>query len=115
MKFQNIDQYIDRAPTHSKSILTRIRSRLQECILEAQECISYNMPAIRLKSVIIYYAAYEGHIGFYPTPSAITLFKEELDQYETSKGAIKFKYDEPLPLDLIERIAVFRRDEITNG
>ena len=70
----------------------------------AETCISYNMPAFRLGKIIAYYAGYKNHIGFYPLPACIQHFASELKPYKTSKGAVQFALDEPLPLDLIEKM-----------
>ena len=69
------------------------------------------MPAFNLKGILVYFAAFKNHIGFYPTSSGVYAFKEELVGYKTSKGAIQFPVDEPLPLDLITRIVIFRMNE----
>ena len=66
------------------------------------------MPAFKLNGVLVYYAAYQGHVGFYPTASPIEVFKEELSPYKFSKGAIQFPIGQPLPLELISRIVKFR-------
>ena len=81
---------------------------LHQCILQtipnAEPCISYNMPAFRLGKIIAYYAGYKNHIGFYPLPACIQHFASELKPYKTSKGAVQFALDEPLPHDLIEKM-----------
>ena len=77
----------------------------------AQETISYNMPAFRSEKVLVYYMAHSRHIGFYPTASPIKFFKEDLKNYNTSKGAIQFPMEKPLPLLLIKKIVKFRVKE----
>lgn len=77
----------------------------------AEEVISYKMPAFRFKGMLVYFAAFKNHIGFYPTNSGIEVFKDELDRYKSSKGAVQFPLDKPLPLDLIRRIVEFRVKE----
>jgi uncharacterized protein YdhG (YjbR/CyaY superfamily) len=66
------------------------------------------MPAFKLHGVLVYYAAYQKHIGFYPTPSAIKAFEKELAQYQSSKGAVQFPIDQPMPVELITKIVQFR-------
>jgi uncharacterized protein YdhG (YjbR/CyaY superfamily) len=81
---------------------------LHQCILQtipnAEPCISYNMPAFKIGKIIAYYAGYKNHIGFYPMPACIQHFATELKPYKTSKGAVQFALDEPLPHDLIEKM-----------
>jgi len=85
-----------------------LRKTIKTAAPAAEEVISYNMPAIKQNGILVYYAAYKAHIGFYPTPSAIEAFKKELSKYESSKGAVRFPLDQPLPLSLITRIVKFR-------
>ena len=69
------------------------------------------MPAFAQKGILVYFAAWKNHIGFYPIPSGTQAFKQELSAYESSKGAVKFPLDKPMPLDLISRIVKFRLAE----
>lgn len=78
---------------------------------DAKEVISYGMPAYRQNQILVYFAGYSKHIGFYPTSSGIEAFKEELSVYKTSKGTVQFPLDKPLPLDLISNIVKFRQEE----
>ena len=73
--------------------------------------ISYNMPAFKLHGVLVYYAAYKSHIGFYPTASPMKAFKEELADYKTSKGAIQFPIEKAIPTNLVKKIVKFRINE----
>ena len=75
---------------------------------EAEERISYQMPAFALHSIFVYFGAHKDHIGFYPTSSGIAAFQQELSAYKYSKGAVRFPHDQPLPMDLIIRIVRFR-------
>ena len=79
----------------------------------ASETISYQMPTFRLNRVLVHFAVHKKHIGFYPTPSAITKFSKELENYEFSKGSIKFPINKPIPWNLIKRIVEFRVKENT--
>lgn len=99
-KFESIDEYHRMFPQEIRNKLDALRTMIQQEAVHATECISYNMPAFKLKKVIAYYAAYSHHIGFYPMPAAIEKFSEELKSYKTSKGAIQF----PLHLDLPEKL-----------
>ena len=91
-----------------KSAVNSLRNEIKSVAPESIEVISYNMPAFKMKEVLVYFAVNKNHIGFYPTPSAIIEFKEELVPYKTSKGAIQFPIDKPLPYDLIRKIVKFR-------
>jgi len=107
-KFKTVDEYLSVLPAKTKSILKKLRTTIKQAAPQAEEAISYNMPAFKLKGMLVYYAAYKEHIGFYPTPSGIEAFKKELSVYEGAKGSIKFPIDKPLPLDLITSIVKFR-------
>jgi uncharacterized protein YdhG (YjbR/CyaY superfamily) len=112
LKFVSIDQYIDSFPLETQIALNQIRSILKEVVPQSMELISYNMPAIKLKKVLVYYAAYKNHIGFYPTSSWIKAFENDITEYKHSKGAIQFPLNEPLPLELIKKITLFRLLEV---
>jgi len=113
MKFtpKSIDEYIANFPKDVQTILQELRETIREAAPEAEEVISYQMPTFRLKGNLVHFAAYKNHIGFYPTPSGIENFKEELSAYEGAKGSVKFPIDEPLPLNTISKIVKFRVKE----
>lgn len=113
-EFSTIDEYIASFPKEIQEILESIRKSIKSSAPNATETISYQMPAFRLNGILGYFAAFKNHIGFYPTPSAITQFSKELSNYEFSKGAIKFPLNEPIPLELIKKIVEFRVKEDTN-
>ncbi len=108
---KDIDQYISIFPEDIQEILQEIRSTIQQAAPGAEETISYQMPTFRLKGNLVHFAAYKKHIGFYPAPSGIERFKNRLTDYETSKGAIRFPLDKPIPLDLVSDIVAFRVSE----
>jgi uncharacterized protein YdhG (YjbR/CyaY superfamily) len=110
-KFKTVDEYLSTFPTNTKKILKELRETIKQAAPQAEELISYNMPAFKLHGMLVYYAAYTGHIGFYPTPSGIEAFKKELSEYEIAKGSIKFPIDRPIPFDLISKIVNFRLRE----
>jgi uncharacterized protein YdhG (YjbR/CyaY superfamily) len=95
--------------------LQEIRVILQKALPEAEECISYGMPAYRMSKVLVYFAGNKEHVGFYPTSSGIRKFEQELGDWKYSKGAIQFPYEKKLPKDLIMRIARMRREEVEQG
>jgi len=107
----NIDEYIARFPKDVQVTLEQLRATIKDAAPDAEEAISYQMPTFRLKGNLVHFAAYKNHIGFYPTPSGIEKFKEELSVYEGAKGSVKFPIDKPLPFDLISKIVKFRAQE----
>jgi len=109
--FVSIDEYIAAFPEEIQKILEELRAIIKAAAPEAQEKISYQMPAFALKGNLVYFAAYKKHIGFYPTSSGIQAFKNELSPYEGAKGTVRFPIDKPLPLDLIRKIVKFRVTE----
>ena len=107
----NIEEYIDSFPADIQKLLKQLHEKIRKAAPEAEESISYQMPAFKLNGPLVYFAGYNNHIGFYPTPSGIENFQQELSQYKTSKGAVQFPIDEPLPLELVSRIVRFRVKE----
>jgi uncharacterized protein YdhG (YjbR/CyaY superfamily) len=110
-KYNSVDEYLSGQPTHVKSRLEQIRKTIKKAAPEAEEVISYNMPAFKQEGALVYYAGYKGHIGFYPVSSAIRQFKDELSGYELSKGTIRLPIDKPIPVGLISKIVKFRVKE----
>lgn len=106
-----VDNYIAAFPANLQIRLQQIRTIIAQAAPEAKEVISYKMPAFKMNGVLVYFAAYEKHIGFYPTASGIEVFKAEFSAYKWSKGAVQFPLDKPLPLDLITKIVKFRVEE----
>lgn len=107
-KPDSVDQYLSWFSGEIRERLALIRATLKQGIPEAEEVISYHMPAFRISEVLVYFAAAKNHIGFYPTNTGVSEFKKELEAYQTSKGAIQFPHNKPLPIDLILEIAQFR-------
>ena len=106
-----IDEYIARFPEAIQARLQQVRATIRAAAPDAQERISYGMPAFAQHGDLVYFSARKGYIGFYPTSSGIAAFQHELAGYPGSKGAVRFPLDQPLPLDLIARIVRFRVDE----
>jgi uncharacterized protein YdhG (YjbR/CyaY superfamily) len=113
-KFKTIDEYINTFPEDVQLLLQGMRQTISEAAPQAQEAISYQMPTFKLNGNLVHFAAYKKHIGFYPAPSGIEAFKGELAPYESSKGAVQFPIDQPLPLDLVSKIVQFRVMEQVN-
>ena len=103
-----IDEYITNFPENVQTILQEIRAVIRAAAPEAEEAISYQMPTFKLKGNLVHFAVYKNHIGFYPVPSGIEAFKEELSAYKGAKGSVQFPIDKPMPLELISRIVKFR-------
>lgn len=103
-----IDEYIAAFPDDMQQILQQIRQTIRKAAPDAQEAISYQMPTFKLHGNLVHFAAYKKHVGFYPAPSGIEAFKDELAPYASSKGAVQFPLDQPIPYDLIGRIVIFR-------
>jgi uncharacterized protein YdhG (YjbR/CyaY superfamily) len=108
---KNFDDYIAGYPVSVQERLKAIRDTIKKAAPGAEEKISYSMPAFTLNGMLLYFAAHKNHIGFYPFTTAIAAFKKNLSGYKTAKGSIQFPHDEPLPLDLIFQMAVFRAEE----
>ena len=106
-----INNYISSFSTDIQAILEQLRKTIQNAAPEAKEVISYGMPAFKQNRVLVYFAAYPNHIGFYPTAAGIETFKDEFLEYKWSKGAVQFSINKPLPIDLIIRIVKFRLEE----
>ena len=104
-------EYIQSFPPDIQNILEKIRQTIHKAAPEAVEAISYGMPAFKQNGAIIYFAAHKNHIGLYPMASSIEAFKKELSRYKSSKGAVQFPLNEPIPFELIEKIVKFRVKE----
>lgn len=104
---KNMDEYIKRLPADRRAIMEKIRQTVKAAAPEAEEVISYQMPAFNYHGMLVYFAAHTNHIGFYPTAGAVEAFKKDLSAYEGSKGTVKFPFDK-VPYPLISKIVKFR-------
>ncbi len=109
-----IDEYIAGFPPDVRDILQKIRVTIRKAAPGAAETIKYRMPTFTLNGNLVYFAAFEKHIGFYPIPTGIEAFKKELSAYEQGKGSVQFPLDKPIPYALISRIVKFRVKENLN-
>lgn len=107
----NIDDYIAIFPQEVQVILEKLRQTIRKTAPAAAEKISYQMPTFYLSGNLVHFAAFKNHIGFYPAPSGISAFPDELKKYKTSKGAIKFPIDAASPHTLVKKIVQFRVKE----
>lgn len=106
---KNVDEYLGSFPQETQKILKEIRQIIQKSAPESVESISYGMPAYKLNGKpLVYFAAFKNHIGFYATPTGHSAFSVELSKYKQGKGSVQFPIDQPMPLDLIEKIVKFR-------
>lgn len=109
--FKTIDEYIATFPTEVQNVLQEMRQTIRDSAPEAEETISYNMPAFKQNGILVWFAAFKNHIGFYPKVSALEVFKEKLTSFEVSKGTVRFPLNEPIPYDLVMEIVRFRVKE----
>jgi len=111
---QSVDEYIADFPIEVQEILKAIRKVIQQAAPEATESISYGIPTFSQNGALVHFGGYKQHIGFYPAPRAIEVFKEELSGYEGGKGTIKFPLNKPIPIELVTRIVQYRLAENLN-
>jgi uncharacterized protein YdhG (YjbR/CyaY superfamily) len=107
----SIDEYIALFSGVTKKKLTQMRRAVKQTLPNAKEKISWKMPAFYQGGIIIQFAAFKKHVSIFPGPQAIAAFQDELSAYATSKGAVRFPLDQPLPVGLIRRITRFRLKE----
>ncbi|HUI90190.1 MAG TPA: DUF1801 domain-containing protein [Anaerolineales bacterium] len=108
---KSIDEYIAACPKGVQEKLKQMRAAVHAAAPQAIEKISYRMPTFYLEGNLVHFAALKNHIGFYPTPSGVQAFIKETANYASTKGAIQFPLDEPLPLKLVSKIVEFRVKE----
>ena len=106
-----VDEYIATFPKEVKLLLQQMRATIKAAAPKAEELISYGMPAYKLNGMLVYFAGYEKHIGFYATPTGHKAFEKELSKYKQGKGSVQFPIDQALPLTLITKIVKFRVKE----
>lgn len=110
-KPNSVAGYIHGFPKDTQKLLEQLRATIIKAAPAAEEIISYQMPAYKYNGMLVYFAGYKNHIGFYPGASGIKNFKEDIAVYKNSKGAVQFPLDKPLPLKLITKIVKFRVKE----
>jgi len=106
-----VDEYIALAPPDVQPILNQIRAVIKETAPQALEKISYQMPGFYQHGYLVWFGVHTHHIGFYPTGEGMAAFKTELSGYKTSKGAVQFPLDQPIPFDLIRKMVRFKLAE----
>ena len=112
--FSSIDEYLAAQPPGIREKLKKLRQTITKAAPEAEEVISYQMPAYKFHGMLVYFAVFKNHISFFPTSSGVQFFKDRLTAFEISKGTIKFPLDKPIPLRLVAEIVKFRVQENTD-
>lgn len=107
-----VDAYIDSFQGVTREKLLEIRNIVRAVLPKAREKMAYGMPTYHYRENIVHFAGFKNHIGYFPTPSGVVAFENELRDFQSSKGAIQFPLDSPLPKPLIEKIAAFRLKEV---
>jgi uncharacterized protein YdhG (YjbR/CyaY superfamily) len=105
---KSVTEYINSAPQGARKKLRELRSCIRASAPGATEGLKWGMPAFSYRRILVTFAAFQHHIGFYPTPSAVKAFAQDLEKFATAKGSIQFPLEKPLPLPLIRKITAFR-------
>ena len=105
---KSIAEYINAAPKDARKKLREMRACIRAAAPGAKESLKWGMPAFSYRRILVTFAAFKHHIGFYPTSSAVSAFADELSKFATAKGSIQFPLENPLPLSLIRKITAFR-------
>lgn len=103
-----VTEYINAAPKEARQKLREMRTAIRAAAPGAAESLKWSMPAYSYRRILVTFAGFKHHIGFYPTPSAVKAFAKQLSGFKTAEGSIQFPLDKPLPLDLIRKITAFR-------
>ncbi len=107
----SVDEYLSAFVPDVQEAMQQVRMTIKQAVPQVIEVISYGMPAFKVNKVLVYFAGYARHIGFYPGAAAINAFKADIERYKWAKGSVQFPLDQPIPLDLIKRITLFRMAE----
>jgi uncharacterized protein YdhG (YjbR/CyaY superfamily) len=105
---KSIAEYINAAPKEAQKKLREMRACIRKAAPKAKESLKWGMPAFSYRRILVTFAAFKHHIGFYPTPSAVSAFAKDLSKFATARGSIQFPLEKPLPLPLIRKITAFR-------
>jgi uncharacterized protein YdhG (YjbR/CyaY superfamily) len=105
---ETVTEYIDAAPKEAQKKLREMRVCIRKAAPGAEEGLKWGMPSFSYKRILVAFAAHQHHIGFYPTPSAVSAFAKDLAKFATAKGSIQFPLEKPLPMPLIRKITAFR-------
>src|SRR4029079_11576644 len=105
---ETVDQYIAAFPTDVKKRMQQLRKTIKVAAPKAEEVISYQMPGYKYLGMLVYFAAYKNHIGFYPGAGGVLEFYKELSSFKSAKGSVQFPHDRPIPFEIISKIVKFR-------
>jgi len=111
----SITEYINAAPKGARKKLRELRACIRASAPGAKESLKWGMPAFSYRRILVTFAVFQHHIGFYPTPSAVRAFAKDLSKFTTAKGSIQFPLEKPLPLPIIRKITAFRVRESVEG
>ena len=115
IKPTTIEEYIDAAPPELQKRLWQLHETIRTAAPGATESLKWRMPAYSYQKILVTFAVFKNHTGFYPMPSAIKAFAKDLKKYNTARGSVQFPHDKPLPLPLIKKIVKFRVKESKEG
>lgn len=115
MKSKTIEEYIDAAPVELRERLWQLHEAIRSAAPGASEALKWSMPGYSYEKILVTWALFKKHLGFYPMPSAVKAFKKELAKFKTAEGSIQFPLDKPLPVALIKKIVRFRVKESKKG
>lgn len=110
--YTSVEQHITSFPPDIQKILSKVRQTIRDILPEAQERISYGIPTYTLNKNIVHFSGYDKYVGFYPGSIGVKAFTKELNPYETSKGTVKFPYDQPIPYNLIAKITRYVAEQL---
>ena len=112
----NVDEYISAFPPEVQAILQQVRRVVRSAAPEAREVISYQMPAFKQNGVLVYFAAFKKHIGFFPPIKGDAKLEKAASGYAGEKGNLRFPLDQPMPFDLIKRLTELRvKQDLANA
>lgn len=115
IKPTTIEAYINAAPAGVQEKLLQLHQCIRAAAPGATENLKWSMPAYSYQKILVTFAAFKNHIGFYPMPSVLEAFAKELAAYKTAKGSVQFPLDKALPLKLITRMVKYRVKESKEG
>lgn len=107
-KPQSIDEYIAAQEAFMRPKLLQMRKTIKKAALDAEEVISYSMPAFKFHGIVVYFAAFKNHLGFYAMKSVMIHFKDQIEAYQSGMATLQFQWDKPLPVKLITEIVKYR-------
>jgi len=113
-EIEDVDSYISDFPKETQKLLRQVRATIKNAAPKAKEEVSYRMPAYKYHGMLVYFAGYQHHIGFYPGAAGVANFKKDIAKYKSAKGSVQFPINEPMPLQLITKIVKFRAKENEN-